>query len=92
MTVPIFWQPVGYRYNCMINWDVGMLLWCAAQGAWCVVECSVSGFDPATCANCLAGIDCCGGPCGICDFVEECEKNPFTRLEVKEAVFSSFGC
>ena len=86
------WQPVGYRYNCMINWDVTKMLWCAAQGAWCVVECAISGFDPATCANCLAGIDCCGGPCERCDFVEECEKDPFAYIEVEKLVFSSFGC
>ncbi len=85
-------QPVGFTYECMINWDVSKLLWCAAQGAWCVVECAISGFDPAACANCLAGIDCCGGPCGYCDFVEECKKNPFSYVVKKKVAFLSFGC
>ncbi len=85
--------PVGYIYNCKINWDVTKLLWCAAQGIECAIECAGSGFDAYTCAQCLVGIDDCGtGFMEFCDFVEECEKNPFTGLEWKEGVFSSFGC
>jgi len=86
------WQVVGYKYPCQINWDVSKLVWCAAQCVCCAVECALSGFDPATCGNCLAGVDCCGGPCGICDFVETCEKNPFIQFEQEKYVFSSFDC
>ncbi|MBW8000992.1 MAG: hypothetical protein FVQ80_03100 [Planctomycetes bacterium] len=84
-------QPVGYLYSCTEDWDVTKLLWCAAQGAWCVVECSISGFDPATCANCLAGVsDCCSGSCAICDFIESCD--PSDPIELETYVFTGFGC
>ena len=84
------YQTVGYIYSCKANWDVAKLLWCAAQGAWCVVECAVSGFDPSTCANCLAGIDCGGGFMEICDFVESCD--PYDPSEVHDRVFTGFDC
>lgn len=86
------WQTVGRNYLCIINWDVSKMFWCAAHTGWCAFECAVSGFDPAACGNCLAGIDCCGGPCGICDFVKECKKNPYSYLEERKLAFSSFGC
>jgi hypothetical protein len=87
------WQPVGFIYNCTINWDVDKMAWCLLQGAWCVAECYLF-RDPAGCANCLMefSIDCCPGGCEICDFVEKCEKNPYSYVEEEELVFSSFGC
>ena len=77
----------------MINWDVTKLLWCAAKGGWCIAVCIVT-MNPASCANCLCTteLDCCSGPCERCDFVEECEKDPFAYIEVEKLVFSSFGC
>jgi hypothetical protein len=47
------------------------------------------------CANCLAGasVDCCDGPCELCDFIESCD--PDTEedmIPVKADVFTGFGC
>lgn len=85
-------QVVGYTYQCMIHYDVGKMAWCLLQGTWCAAECYFL-RDPVGCANCLAGVDCCGGPCEQCDFVLECKKDPFSYgVEVKRLVFLSFGC
>jgi len=85
------WQQVGYKYWCRINWDVSKLLWCAAQCVCCVVSCVGPYADPASCAECLCSgqAECC---CGICDFVDDCEKNPYHYLPEERLVFSSFGC
>jgi len=83
------WQSVGYTYNCQIHYDVGKMGWCLLQGAWCAAECYLF-MDPVGCANCLAGIE----ECDLlgCDFVERCEKNPYSYVTTEKAVFSSFGC
>jgi hypothetical protein len=84
-------QVVGYIYLCNENWDISKMAWCLAQGAWCAAECYLF-RDPAGCANCLAGIDCCGGPCEVCDFVEECYPFEDALNEIQDLVFTGFGC
>ena len=37
-------------------------------------------------------MDCCGGPCEVCDFVTGCEKNPLSKQEFKQFVFLYFSC
>lgn len=40
-----------------------------------------------------AGTDCCPGECEVCDFVEKCEKDPYSYgVEEKSLVFENFGC
>jgi len=85
------WQTVGYTYSCMINWDISKMAWCAFQTGWCIAECILF-MEPAGCSNCLMGIDCCGGPCEMCDFVETCEKSANMVEEQKSLVFSDFDC
>ena len=38
-----------------------------------------------------AGTDCCPGECEVCDFVEKCEKDPYSYgVEEKSLVFDKF--
>jgi len=87
-------QVVGYSYDCVENFDVSLILSCAAQCACCVLDCRTVLVDPAPCANCLTGavLDCCGGgDCGYCDFVDECEPYPDIIYPMTTMAFSSFG-
>jgi hypothetical protein len=87
-------QTIGYIYHCVNNFDVSKLLWCALKGTWCAAVC-IETMSPSMCANCLAGasVDCCDGPCELCDFIESCDPDTAEDMEpVKANVFTGFGC
>ncbi len=89
------WQPVGHEYPCMINWDIDAMQSCAEELLLCIPSCIGVLFEPASCADCLcnASVECCGGgECEVCDFIEDCIKDPLTIVPQKRVVFSSFGC
>ena len=86
-------QVVGYKYTCQEDWDWSMMSSCAFEAALCFLQCVGLFADPASCSDCLGmlELDCCGGsPCHICDFLESCD--PTNAQEVREQVFTSFGC
>ena len=85
-------QVVGYDYTCQEDWDWSMMASCAFEAVLCFFQCVGAYADPASCADCLAGLelDCCGGDtCHICDFLESCD--PLYPEDIKKPVFINFG-
>lgn len=82
---------VQRRYDCVGDWDLELMAECALEGGICLVLCYLFP-EPASCADCLAGVDleCCGGDgCTPCDF-RDCYKDVKTEVEVEGSVFDYF--
>jgi hypothetical protein len=87
-------QPVGNVYSCETNWDGSVIAGCVVATALCGVVCAIPGVNAAGCVSCFIGV---GGACGTlaltCGFVEDCEADTDTELEIRKSIYSMIaGC
>lgn len=84
-------QPVGYFYDCKINWDCGHIYECLDGLDECLGTCAVTCgvLDFISCIACiLEWSEECTNPC---EFVEKCEKDEDNPQPITRPVFSGYG-